>query len=121
VSGLPDPNYPAGALEAVARRLVVDRYGKAMATAVLADDDLRIGRVALDALAAMSPEDRAALARWLTEGRDDTPLDDEDHSDDGIIDRRGDPDLSLCGRGLSMRGHGYVTCCRPHGHGGACV
>jgi hypothetical protein len=62
---MPDREYPAGALEYVARRLAVDRYGKAMATAVLADDDLRIGRVALDALAAVSPEDRAALARWV--------------------------------------------------------
>ncbi len=68
-----DREYPTGAQVSVARRLVVDRYGKAMATAVLADDDLRIGRVALDALASMSPEDRAALARWL----DPEPLGEE--------------------------------------------
>lgn len=46
----PDPNYPTGALEALHEP---------------SESTHRIARKRLDALAAMSPEDRAALARWL--------------------------------------------------------
>lgn len=27
----------------------------------------------------------------------------------------------LCGRGVEMRGHGWRTCTKPHGHDGGCA
>jgi hypothetical protein len=54
--------YPAGAL----RALVANRAGHLH---IYGTDD-HFCRLHLDALAAMSPEDRAALALWLTRGID---------------------------------------------------
>jgi hypothetical protein len=59
---MPDPNYPTGALEA----LIANRASHLHVVGTDGD----FCRAHLDALAAMSPENRAALALWLTRGGD---------------------------------------------------